>query len=212
MLTGGFTGDDPDIGAIISAQNLVEARFFTNAIDTQTRGLDVTVGHRRSLIAGRLTTVAALNLNETDVKRINTAPGLVGKQDIYFNTRERLFVEGSAPKTKATLGLDYNQDRWNGGVKFVYFGEVESGTWSQVDDPDAPSQNYDPRVVTDLYVGFEIANGLQWTIGGTNIFDVQPTSQDPLETENGALWENVQMGFNGAAYYTRLSWRRPATR
>jgi iron complex outermembrane receptor protein len=153
--------------------------------------------------------VAALNLNETEVKRINTAPGLVGKEDIYFNTRERLFVEGSAPKTKGTLGLLYDRTRWNAGVNFVYFGEVESGTWTQIDDPTAPPQHYDPRVVTDLHFGFEIVDDLQLTIGGSNIFDVQPTENDPFETENGALWENVQMGFNGAAYYTRLSWKIP---
>ena len=35
VLTGGFTDD------LITAQNLLEARFFTNAIDTRTRGVDV---------------------------------------------------------------------------------------------------------------------------------------------------------------------------
>lgn len=212
VLTGGFTGDDPDIGHIIREQQLVEARFFTNAIDTRTQGLDVTLSHRRPLFRGQIATVAALNLNDTEVRQINTAPGLAGKEDVYFNTRERLFVEGSAPRTKGTLGLDYSQSRWNSGLKLTYFGEVEAGTWSQVDDPFAPSQHYDPRVSTDLYVGFEVAENLQWTIGGTNIFDAMPTSQDPFETENGALWENLQMGINGAAYYTRLSWRLPNLR
>jgi iron complex outermembrane receptor protein len=207
VLTGGFSADDPDIGHILVEQELIEARFFTNAIDTRTRGADLTVAHRRPAGAGRLSLVGALNLNETEVRRVNAAPGLAGKEDVYFNTRERLFVEGSAPKTKATLGADYRRDRWNGGAKLTYFGELESGTWSQIDDPDAPSQTYDPRVTTDLYVGFEIAPGLEWIVGGTNVFDVVPTEQDPFETENGALWENVQMGFNGAAYYTRLSWR-----
>ena len=37
VLTGGFTQDDPDIGQILIDQQLVEARFFTNAIDTTTR-------------------------------------------------------------------------------------------------------------------------------------------------------------------------------
>lgn len=212
VLTGGFTGDDPDIGHLIREQELVEARFFTNAIDTQTRGVDVTASHRRPLRRGQLVSVLALNLNETEVRRINTAPALAGKQDIYFNTRERLFVEGSAPKTKATLGFDYRRDRWDSGVKLIYFGEMESGTWSQIDDPLSPSQHYEPRLTTDLYVGFDLGRGLQWTIGGTNIFDVMPTSQDRNETENGALWENVQMGFNGAWYYTRLSLRLPGLR
>ncbi|HEX7153759.1 MAG TPA: TonB-dependent receptor [Thermoanaerobaculia bacterium] len=207
VLTGGFTGDDPDIGHIIIEQELAEARFFTNAIDTQTRGVDVSMTHSRPAGAGQLALLAALNLNETEVQQINTAPGLVGKEDIYFNTRERLFVEGSTPRTKGVLSADYRLPRWNAGARLTYFGEVEAGTWTQIDDPTAPSQHYDSRVATDLHFGFDFANNLGITIGGTNIFDVEPTAQDPNETENGALWENVQMGFNGAAYYVRLSWR-----
>jgi iron complex outermembrane receptor protein len=212
VLTGGFSSDDPDIGHILDEQNLVEARFFTNAIDTSTRGLDVTAGHRLNMGRGVLMTTGALNLNNTEVKQVNTAPGLEGKEDIYFNTRERMFVEGSAPETKAGLAFDYDQDRWSGGLRFTYFGSLESGTWTQVDDPDAPPQHYDPRLTTDLYFGLDLGRGVQWIIGGTNIFDVQPTEQDPFETENGALWENVQMGINGAAYYTRLAWRLPSMR
>jgi iron complex outermembrane receptor protein len=208
VLTGGFTSDDADIGDIILEQGLVEARFFTNAIDTETRGLDLSLTDMRRLAAGTFTTSAALNLNETEVTEINVAPGLVGKEDIYFNKRERLFVEGSAPKTKAVVSGDYRRDRWNAGLRLNYFGELEAGTWSQLDDPDSPSQQYDARVTTDLHFGLDFANNVGITVGGMNIFDTMPTEQDPNETENGAHWENVQMGINGAAWYVRLSWKR----
>ncbi|HEX8155001.1 MAG TPA: TonB-dependent receptor, partial [Thermoanaerobaculia bacterium] len=204
VLTGGFTADDADIGDVIASQNLLEARFFTNAIDTQTRGLDLTLSHER----GPLTLQAALNLNETEVLRVNPAAGLAGKEEIYFNQRERLFVEGSAPKTKGTFGGDYRTSRWNAGARVTYFGELDAGTWTQLDDPASPSQHYDPRFSTDVHVGFELPRNLGLTIGGTNVFDAMPTAQDPNETENGAEWENVQMGINGAAWYLRLHWRR----
>jgi iron complex outermembrane recepter protein len=212
VLTGGFTQDDPDIGDIIAAQNIVEARFFTNAIDTRTRGLDLTLTHRLAVGNGQLDAQAALNLNTTEVQKVNTAPGLAGKEDIYFNQRERMFVEGSAPETKGTFGLDYRLDRWSAGVRMIYFGEVQAGTWTQIDDPTAPSQLYDPRVTTDVHAGFELRPNLELTVGGTNIFDEMPTAQDPAETENGALWENVQMGINGAAYFVRLHWKMPGGR
>lgn len=210
VLTSGFTQDDPDIGHILVAQQLVEARFFTNAIDTVTRGIDITASHRLPLAGGQLTSSAAVNFNTTDVERVNTAPGLEGKEDIYFNTRERLFVEGSAPKTKAVAGTDYERNRWSAGVRLNYFGSLESGTWTQIDDPDGPAQKYDPRITADLHVGYDLGRGLRFIAGGTNIFDAQPTAQDPFETENGALWENVQMGINGASYYTRIAWRSAA--
>jgi iron complex outermembrane receptor protein len=204
VLTGGFSADDADIGAIIEAQNLLEARFFTNAIDTRTQGLDFTVTNT----AGPWSSSLALNLNETDVLQVNTAPGLAGKEDIYFNKRERLFVQGSAPKTKGVLSGGYRAARWNAGARLNYFGEMEAGTWTQIDDPESPSQQYDARVTTDVHVGFSLPRNLGVSIGGTNILDVQPTEQDPFETENGARWENVQMGINGAAYYVRVSWKR----
>lgn len=211
VLTGGFTGDDPDIGPIIIEQQLAEARFFTNAIDTRTQGADLTVSHRRRAGGGDLALFAALNYNETEVTRINTAPGLAGKEDIYFNTRERLFVEGSAPEWKGALGGDWRIGRWSTGVRLTYFGDVVSGTWTQIDDPTAPPQRYDPVVSTDLHVGFDLTDQIRLVVGGVNVFDELPTEQDPNETENGARWENVQMGFNGAGYFARISFRMPGS-
>jgi iron complex outermembrane recepter protein len=207
VLTGGFTTDDPDIGHLIAAQNLVEARFFTNAIDTQTHGLDLSISNTQPLGGGNLITTLAANFNETEVQRVNTAPGLAGKEDIYFNHRERLFVEGSAPKTKGVLSADYRRPQWNAGARLNYFGELEAGTWTHLDDPTAPPQRYDARVSTDVHFGYELPRNLTLTVGGANIFDVEPTEQDPAETENGGRWENVQMGFNGAAWYVKLKWR-----
>ncbi len=209
VLTGGFTTDDPDIGAIIAAQNLAEARFFTNAIDTRTQGVDFTLGHRRELAGGHLNLFAALNYNETEVQRINTAPGLVGKEDVYFNTRERYFVEGSAPEWKGTLGGDFRRGRFTVGTRLTYFGSVVSGTWTQVDDPTAPPQHYAPRWTADVDFGLDLSERIRLIVGGINVFDAIPTAQDPNETENGARWENIQMGFNGAGYLVRLAYKMP---
>jgi iron complex outermembrane receptor protein len=211
VLTGGFTTDDPDIGHIIAGLNLAEARFFTNAIDTRTRGVDATVTHRRGAAGGTLNLSLAFNYNETDVRRVNTAPGLAGKEDIYFNARERLFVEGSAPEIKGVLGGDFRRGAWSLGARFNYFGDVEVGIWSQLDDPTLPGQRYAPRTTLDLSFGYDFTPAIGITIGGANVLDEQPTEQDPNETENGALWDNVQMGFNGAFYFARVTYRLPGS-
>jgi iron complex outermembrane receptor protein len=204
VLTGGFTADDLPV---LEDLNLVEARFFTNAIDTRTKGIDFTINNRRKALGGDLASFVALNWNKTDVLRINTAPGLEGKENIYFNERERMFVEGSAPEIKATVTEDYVHDKWGLTLKLTYFGKVLSGTWSQIDDASLPPQRYGSKVTTDLSVNYTFRFGGVLTVGGTNLFDEQPTSQDPYETENGAPWENVQMGINGAFYFVRLTLR-----
>ena len=150
--------------------------------------------------------MAAINYTKTDIRDVHTAPGLEGKEDIYFSTREKMFVVWGAPRTKASISGTYNWLKWNTGLRLAYFGHVESGTWSQLDDPDSPNQYYDPRLTADIHVGYQINKNLAVIIGGANIFDAIPTEQDPNETENGALWENVQMGINGASYFLRLSY------
>ena len=204
ILTGGFTADDPDIGHIIAEMGLAEARFFTNAIDTRTKGVDLTFSHGARVGSGVLSTVIALNYNKNEVRNVNTAPGLEGKEDVYFSQRERMFVIGAAPELKGTISENYSLERWSAGARLGYFGVVELGTWSQLDDPSSPNQHYGSRFILDLSVGYRITKDLEWTLGGSNIFDAMPTEQDPNETENGGRWENVQMGFNGAAVYTRL--------
>ena len=211
VLTGGFTTDDPDIGDLIAAENLSEARFFTNAIDTRTQGVDLTVSHRRTAWGGSLNGFLAANYNETEVREVNTAPGLAGKEEVYFSTRERLFVEGSAPEWKGVLGADFQRGKWSAGGRVNYFGEVVSGIWSQLDDPTLPGQRYSPRTTLDLSFGYDLTDDIRFTVGGTNVFDAEPSEQDPNETENGALWENVQMGINGAFYFARMSFRVPGS-
>ena len=45
---------------------------------------------------------------------------------------------------------------------------------------------------------------MKFTLGGNNIFNVKPTSQDPDQTDNGFKYESVQFGLNGASYFGRL--------
>ncbi len=48
------------------------------------------------------------------------------------------------------------------------------------------------------------ANRAKLTIGGTNLFDVFPSRQNPDETDNGHVFESVQLGLNGSAYCARF--------
>jgi hypothetical protein len=79
------------------------------------------------------------------------------------------------------LGTGTGVARWNAGARVNYFGEVEAGTWTQLDDPTAPPRVYDSRVATDVHFGLELPRNLSLTVGGTNIFDVEPTAQRDRE-------------------------------
>ncbi|GAB4345243.1 MAG: TonB-dependent receptor [Flammeovirgaceae bacterium] len=203
VLTGYFADDDPDIGDILKTLNVQQASFFTNAVDTRTKGLDVIITHDTQLGKGKLNTTFAMNFNQQEVLAVHTSAKLRGKEETYFGEREKLFVEGSAPKMKGNLTLNYNVGKFGIMARGVYFGKVEMGTWSGTANGVA-NQIYNPKTTVDLSLSLRMTEKSQITIGGTNIFDVYPDKQNPDETETGGMYEAVQMGFNGAYFFGRI--------
>ena len=67
---------------------------------------------------------------------------------------------------------------------------------------------YGAKIVTDLTLGFNITKQIKLSVGSNNLFNVYPDKQDESgNTEAGGYWDSVQMGFNGAYYYSRLGFR-----
>ena len=48
---------------------------------------------------------------------------------------------------------------------------------------------------------------LRFTVGGNNVFNVKPTRQNDLETDNGFIYDSVQFGLNGASYFARAHYK-----
>jgi iron complex outermembrane receptor protein len=200
VLTGAFEESDPDIGADLTALGVGAAQFFTNAIDTKTTGLDVILAWRRSFGPQTLAATFAGNFNDMELGDIHTSPKLRGKEDTYFGPREQYFLLASAPDSKVNLTLDYTRNRFDSSLRFVRFGEVRLIDWLDTEDV------YEAKVTTDLSLTYRLSRNASFTLGGANIFDVYPTQQD-TETETGGLWDAVQMGFSGAFWFARLSFK-----
>ena len=202
VLSGRFNTDDPDIGDILAGLGVGEAQFFVNSVDTRTQGIDFTVNHHGVLGNGELDTFFALNLNDTEVTRVRVPDSLRGREDSLLDARERLFIEEGAPGSKAILGFDYNIGKWNPNLKIIHFGKQTLGTFSGL---PVPNQQYDARTSADLSLSYAFTDHTRLTVGGTNILDVFPSRQNADETDNGHVFESVQFGLNGAAWFMRLS-------
>lgn len=201
VLSGRFDTTDPNIGSILAGMGVGEAQFFVNSVDTRTRGVDITAAWDSTLWAGELTTSIGLNYGETEVTAIHAPPALVGREDVLLSERERLFIENGAPESKGVVGFDWTRDRWNANLKLIYFGEQTLGTFS---GPPVPNQHYNAKGSADLSVTYSVSDATKLTIGGANIFDTKPTRQNADETDNGHVYESVQFGLNGAAWFVRL--------
>ena len=70
----------------------------------------------------------------------------------------------------------------------------------------AATDVYGVKIVTDLTLGFRLNKTFKLTVGANNLLNIYPDQQDDW-VEAGGYWDSVQMGFGGAYYYTRLSFK-----
>lgn len=206
VLTGNFSQDDDAIGEILAENHIDQAQFFTNAIDTRTKGVDIIVSYTDNLGPGKLSATLAGNYNEMEITKVNTSEKLQGKEETYLSPRERAFILASAPKTKINLNLNYKISKFNANLQLVRFDKVKLIGYNGADD----YQLYGAKVTTDLSFGYEFSKGFNLTIGSKNLFNRYPTLQTAHvdgNTESGGIFDPVQMGFAGRQAFARLNFK-----
>ena len=214
VYTGNFSGSnnanasvqDKEIYTLLQTANASSARFFANAIDTETKGLDVVLTYNEKLGRGTLRTDLSGTFVKTNILGdIKASEKLAGKENIYFDQASRIYLESAVPRQKINLSFNYNIDKFNIFLRNVYFGEVEGAT-----NVDADRQTFGGKVITDLSLGYQLTENLKWTIGANNLFDIYPDKVRHGSSLQGAgyfLYSRTgqQFGFNGRFAFTRLA-------
>jgi iron complex outermembrane receptor protein len=203
VLTGDFTEETaPEIAGDLQNLNVSVVKFFTNALDTKTLGLDAIVTYSKRLGGDHhLTTTLAANFNDLETGDIKTSDKLANRKDIYFSDRERSFLVASAPPSKINLTFDYRYRKFNTNLRFVRFDRI------RLQNYDLEYDVYDARITTDLTLGYQLTKALNFVVGVSNLFNVYPTQHDPTLTDSGGIYEPLQMGFNGTYFFSRLSFK-----
>ncbi|MBK7567168.1 MAG: TonB-dependent receptor [Bacteroidetes bacterium] len=201
VLTDGFGTDDDIIGGILSDLNVGYARFFTNAVDTKTMGVDVILAYKIYMQENVLTFTYAGNFNQMTIENIYTNELLTGKEENYFSVREQYFLLASAPPAKMNLTTEYSTKKLNATLRFNYFGEINLINYSGLE------YTYAAKTTIDASIGYDITKNSHLTIGAANLLNTYPDPTDPYETETGGAWDAVQMGYNGTAIFAKLGFK-----
>ena len=211
VYTGQFQGPGTgtELDLLLSQANATAASFFANAIDTESRGVDVVISHTGIFGNGlRLKSDLAGTFSKTQqVGGINASPqleraGLVGT---YFPEDSRVYLEEAVPRTKINLTNSLFAGKFNVFLRNVYFGEVTEAVTNT-----ANQQVFDPRIVTDLSLGYKATDALTLTIGANNIFDIYPERADPEfnnRSDGRFDWSRraQQFGIGGRFLFARVS-------
>ncbi len=197
VLTGQF--DIPDEITTTAER----AAFFANAIDTESKGLDVVITHKANLGSDwKLKSDLAATFSQTrKVGGIKGSEILAqsGQLDTYFDENSRVYLEESVPRTKVNLSNNLSAGRVNVFLRNVYFGEVTGANNNPLLQED-----FSGKVVTDLSIGFKATDQFTFTVGANNLLDVFPdrASTGDLDPTVAGVQSNRSSG--------RFDWSRRA--
>ena len=194
----------------LGINNVTAFRYFTNAVDTRTRGVDVVGSYNIPLATSALDLTASYSYNKTEVKRLAPSPAvltslglinpLVGRDEIGR-------LEDAFPRDKAILGGTWTSAKWTLGLNATRYG-----TFTVRQTNPALDQTYDPQWVVDVSASFKPSEQWTLTLGADNVLDSHPDRVKPTFTSVNA-WGQMPYsnyspaGFNGAYVYARVGYK-----
>ncbi|MEP6689870.1 MAG: TonB-dependent receptor [Gemmatimonadaceae bacterium] len=207
-LTGNFVGDSVRVKlANAGFPGVGGARYFTNAIDTRTEGLDVVANYGFSLPdASTIRLTGGFNRNYTRITRISsTPPALSAQQETLFDRGERGRIERGQPGTNLHLMANWQKHDFGLNVNAVQYGKV--GVFTASDKTGASDQTYGAKWITDLSASYQFFHHVTAAVGADNIFNVYPDENKAILSNSGIFPYSgySPFGYNGAYYYVRFT-------
>ena len=207
VLTENFTGTG--IANFLKSKgiNASGGRFFTNALDTKTKGVDITAKYGVSLGNGILRLTAAMNFNQTDITnkdQIQTPAELQAITTIPLLGRvEQGRFERGQPLSSWNFQANYSVAEWNFMARAERYGEITLFNSNPVQD-----QTFSSVWVVDAEAAYNIMKGLTLGVGVNNLFDQYPDKALKINSFFGILEFSGMSpsGFNGRYVYTRINY------
>lgn len=172
VLSNNLSGDA--VEQLLAGTGANRGRFFLNAIDTTTKGVDVVATYSMDLDnSGLIMFNAGFNYNDNEVTDIIDPPEILQgagfDQDNLFSGNELRRFEVGSPKNKLNLSAMWSKDAWNLTLRTTHYGETQ--------DPSANPERNEvlPSIwVTDLDASYALTENVSLTLGANNLFDVYP--------------------------------------
>ena len=194
------------------------ARYFTNAINTKTQGVDVITNYGYSFPnSGVLRLTAAVNVNQTKLTRVDSVPVQdVSSKLLLFGRIEQTRVERGQPRDNIILTSNYSLRGLGLNLRTQRYGAVSTAGSAATDTLD---QTFRAKWVSDIALSMRVLSRYTVGVGADNLLDIYPdrnnTPGQPLVGANGLTGNgNVGIfpyngispfGFNGRFIYAKLS-------
>lgn len=181
-------------------------RYFTNAVDTRTDGIDVIGTYKWALDTGTLDLTAGYNYNKTTIEKIADNPTelTTGGLDLQRIGRvEQGRITKGSPRDKFLLGGVYSTGPWSATATATRYGE-----FSDLNADPTRDQTFGAQWTLDLSGSYRL-DRWTFTVGADNVLNDYPDKVLFANSTNGQLPYSAASpaGFNGAFVYGNVQYK-----
>ena len=206
----GVTTIGQQIQAILVANNVsseISGQYYTNAIDTRTKGLDIVATYRLMTDYGDFHFNAGYNKNDAKITGIIDNPealSALGDIEIFDRSKQGA-ITVALPDSKITLGANWDLGKFSANVRATRFG---SYTVLNASNPSA-DYDVDPAWIADLELGYEFTEAFSLSAGANNIFNEYPDEiRAPGATSGSNMYDTLApFGFTGGSWFVRGAYK-----
>ncbi len=182
-------------------------RYFTNAIDTRTRGIDVVGTWRVPLAASTLDLTGGYNHTKTEITRIAANPPELEQNGLNLERIDRVEagrIEQGFPRNKLLLGGVWTGQQWSFSANATRYGSVRT-----TPNNAALDQEYGAKWLLDVSTSFRPDGRWTLTLGADNVLNEYPDENSFGNSTNGQFpYSNLSpFGFGGAFVYGKVGYR-----
>ncbi|SFV11122.1 TonB-dependent receptor plug domain-containing protein [Pseudoduganella namucuonensis] len=192
------------IRRILDPLGVGQAQFFTNAVDTSTKGLDIVAEHTSRLAAATVVLSGQLGFNRTSVTKRHSQSPVISSERM-LDDMQVLLIEHGQPRQHHVLAADVSAGAWNVNARANYFGAVKAGYFT-----NPYVQTWEAKWVVDTSLRYSFSKKSSVAFGVSNLFDTYPTEWDKSKAfpfpQLGFThcWETCPTGVNGRSMYARF--------
>ena len=144
VLSAAFSGGNPLVAALFATYGVKanSVQFWTNAINTDTKGIDIVLSKKyragngsgnislaaninQNTVVGAIYTNPTINSDANNPSRTDNTKNPAGDfTNILFDRQQRARIEHGSPNSKINLTANYSINKWDFMARAVRFGEV----------------------------------------------------------------------------------------
>jgi iron complex outermembrane recepter protein len=212
VLTSQFTNTNAIVASILGPfPGVSQAQFFANAVNTDTKGIDVVLDYSVDAGDGTLAFTASANFTRTDVKSVNIPSSLKNKfgadpaqlRGFFFGRLAENRLEDSVPHQKGTAAVRYTIHGISALLRGNYYGKVYYRPDNAMND-----EVFGAKILVDADLGYQVTKNMFIAVGADNLLNTFPDRQTKdanISFGRFIYSRNVsQFGQNGGFYYAKL--------